>query len=515
MSEEIVQNVQNEILFVGALFKKPDLYIEYERFIKSKYYFTDPVTKFFYEEGFAIYKNRTQTFTEASIQLYMSEDKDRFATFKKYGGFKTVEEWMDTALVEDSKSYFEVLQKYALAREFEKKGLNTERYRNSPKFVSMTPRQFYFNIKKTVDDVHTKITGDPDVETLNSYVVDMVNTYLEKPAMGQLTPFYSFNSLFRGLRTGTAMGVGMTSNSGKTRFMTKLIAYLAFVRKEKCLVMLNEMSIEDIRLALLTTCLNNKEFLQEHNINISKEERELALGIYNDSSGEPIYRMRDEETGEFTETSEEFIERLGNTSVDYRKVCVVAKWIEEQIDGKIFVIDVSMNYRDEDLEAYIRKALETKGIRYFFYDTLKNELGTIGEWAALKQTATKMSELAKNLNIYFYGSIQLTDDVNMIDPLDLNSMNIAASKGLKTVLTTLTLWKEIDKKHYKKYSYVPTGDGAWGEAREMDLPEDDNPAMKLYSCVVDKNRAGAKKKLLFSVNLDTNEWYELGQIFKK
>jgi replicative DNA helicase len=515
MSDEIVANVQNEILFTGAIFKKPDLYIEYERFIKSKFYFTDPVCKFFYDEGFAIYKNRTQVFTEASIQLYMSEDKERFATYKKYGGFNTLEEWMDLALVEDSKNYFDVLQKYALVREYEKKGFNTERYRNSTKFVSMTPKQFYYNIKKTVDDIHVKISGDPDIETLNSSVSDMINQYLEKPAMGQITPFYSFNDLFRGIRVGTAMGVGMTSNSGKTRFMTKLIAYLAFVRKEKCLVMLNEMSVEDIRLALLTTCLNNKEFQEVTKVYLKKDERELALGIYNNSKGEPIYRNRNDETGDFTETTQEFIDRLVVQSDEYNKVCQVAKWIEDQIDNKIFVIDVSMGYRDDDLESHIRKAVEVRGIRYFFYDTLKNELGTIGEWAALKQTATKLAELSKNLNIYTYGSIQLNDEVNVIDPLDLNSMNIAASKGLKTVLSTLTLWKEIEKKNYKKYSYISTCGTDWGKQVEQDLPEDDSPAVKLYSCVIDKNRAGAKKKLVFYVNLDTNEWYELGYIFKK
>lgn len=517
MGEETVSNVQNEIMFIGALFKHPDFYIEYERFIKSKYYFVDPVTKFFYDEGFLIYKNRTQNFTETAIQLYMSEDSERFSTYKKYGGYKTIETWMDLAQLEDIKFYFDTLQKYALIREYEKKGFNTEKYRSSSKFVAMTPKQFYYNIKKTVDDIHVKITGEPDVEILNSAVTDMVNQYLEKPAMGQITPFYSFNDLFRGLRCGTAMGVGMTSNSGKTRFMTKLIAHLAFIRKEKCLVMLNEMSVEDIRLALLTTCLNNKEFQKETGVYLKKDERELALGIYNDDKGEPIYRKRNDDTGEFTETTQDYINRLITESKEYNQVCKVAKWIEDQIDNKIFVIDVCMGYLDQDLEAHIRKAVETKQIRYFFYDTLKNELGTIGEWAALKQTTTKLAELAKSLNVYIYTSLQLNDEVNTIDPLELNSMNIAASKGLKTVLTTLTLWKEIDKKYYKKYCYVSTvgKEEDWGKQQEQDLPESEDPNIRLYSCCIDKNRAGAKKKLLFYVNLNTNEWYELGYVFKK
>jgi replicative DNA helicase len=516
MDDEVISNVQNEMLFIGALYRKPDLYVEFERFIKSKYYFVDIVTKFFYEEGYAIYKNRTQIFTETAINLYMSEDQERFSSYKKYGGFKTLEEWIDIANVEDSKSYFDVLQKFALIREYERRGFNTEKYRNSNKFTSMTPKQFYYNIKKTVDDIHTRITGDPDVEILNSYVGDMVNQYLEKPSMGQLTPFESFNDLFRGLRTGTAMGCGMTSNSGKTRFMTKLATYLSFARKEKCMILSNEMSVEDIRLALLTTCINNKEFKELHGVDIEKEEKQLALGIFLDKNKNPIYRKQDKETGEFVETIEDFIIRLWEESIDYKYVCKIAQWIENQITNNISIIDVQMNYRDEDLEAYIRKAVETKGIRYFFYDTLKNELGTIGEWAALKQTTTKLAELAKNLNVFIFCDLQLTDDVNLIDPLDLNSTNIAASKGLKSVLTTLTMWKEIDKKNYKKYTYIPNDkNNDWGEKVELSLPESDDPAIRLYSCVVDKNRTGAKKKLVFQANLDTNEWYELGNIFKR
>jgi replicative DNA helicase len=515
IENEIVANVQNEILFVGVLYKKPDLYIEFERFIKSKYYFTDPVCKFLYDEGFKIYKNRSQNFNETTINLYMSEDQERFMEYKKFGGYRTIEEWMDLAIIEDCKSYFEVLQKYALIREYERRGFNTDRIRRNVKFESMNPKQLYYNIKKIVDDVHTRISGDPEMETLNSNVTEMVNSYLEKPAMGEITPFWSFNELFRGLRTGTAMCTGMVSNAGKTRFMIKLIAYLAFVRKQKCLVMLNEMSVEDIRLALLVTVLNNKEFQKYTGVNIEKPEREVALGIYYNEKGDEIKRETDEITGDFEESLENYIERLKTESKEYNDICKVSQWIEDQLSNTIHVVDICMNYRDEDLEAFIRKGLETRGIRYFFYDTLKNDLQSLGEWAALKQTTTRLAELAKSLNIFFYGSIQLTDDTNMLDPLDLNSMQIAASKGLKTVLTTLTLWKEIDKKHYKKYTYISTAGSNWGEAREIDLPEDDDPNIKLYSCVVDKNRAGAKSRMVFRLNLNLNKWEELGYIYKR
>ena len=35
---------------------------------------------------------------------------------------------------------------------------------------------------------------------------------------------------------------------------------------------------------------------------------------------------------------------------------------------------------------------------------------------------------------------------------------------------------------------------------------------KYYACVVDKNRAGSKPRLLYRVNLDYNTWEEMGYV---
>ena len=86
------------------------------------------------------------------------------------------------------------------------------------------------------------------------------------------------------------------------------------------------------------------------------------------------------------------------------------------------------------LEFEIRKANLTQGISYFFYDTFKNDLSTTGDWAAMKVTATKLTELAKQLDMFGYLSIQLTDDANFIKPDELTSSNIANCKSIKHVL---------------------------------------------------------------------------------
>ena len=45
-----------------------------------------------------------------------------------------------------------------------------------------------------------------------------------------------------------------------------------------------------------------------------------------------------------------------------------------------------------------------------------------------------------------------------------------------------------------------------------DLEKPDVSNTKYYACVVDKNRAGAKPKLAFRLNLDYNRWEEVGYL---
>ena len=70
---ELISNIPNEILFVGSIYKQPDLLIEYGQFVRSKYDFYDEVTRFFFDNAEIIYKTRTQTFNKTTISTYFAE----------------------------------------------------------------------------------------------------------------------------------------------------------------------------------------------------------------------------------------------------------------------------------------------------------------------------------------------------------------------------------------------------------------------------------------------------------
>lgn len=456
-----------------------------------------------------MFQTRSQTFTQTKITTFMAEDDERLKQFKRFGGWKTITDWMSLSVLDDFKSYNEVLKKYSLLREYSRNGYDVTKIMNHKKFELFTASDIYRLIRGKVDRIQTVILKNSEEEVLNSKVNDLIDKCLETPDMGLQIPYPIINDLFRGLKRKSMMAVGMLSNAGKSRFMCKLIAYVTLVKKEKVLVLLNEMTIDEMRYALLTTVINNPEFQELHGIQISKIEKEITLGLYKDTKGNLIYRNRYGD-GNFSESVGEYKQRIFNNSLEYRNIRKIATWIENETEGLIFTKDISGAYDDKTLEFEIRKASITKGVHYFFYDTLKQDTAVMGDWAALKATATKLSELTKQLDIFIYSSIQLTDDANTIDPEALNSSLIANAKQIKHVLHTLILFKEINKRKFNRYQYLATNLD-WGEPSLHDLDES-----KRYGvAVIDKNRFGDKKKLVFEFDLNKNIWVELGEMFSK
>lgn len=506
---ELISNVTNEIMLVGAIYKNPDLLVEYSQYIKSKYDFYDEGTKFFYDQAETLYATRTQEFTKTSVLTYMAEDDSRMRLYKEFKGWNTIDGYMKLANPDDAKGYFEVLKKFSLLREYQRNGFNIEGICKHPKFEKLKAQDIYKLIRGKADKINTVILTNDEAEILNTGLDATINERLKAPDMGISIPFKTMNELFRGFKLGTMMCSGMLSNAGKTRFMMSMVAHIALVEKQKTLVLLNEMDLEAVRYCLITTVINNPEFQELHGVKLHKNEREITLGLYRDANGEFIMRKTDDK-GNFTETYNEYIARVAENSEEYRNVIAICNWIDEASQGLIFAKDISTDYTDKSLEFEIRKAVLTKGVKYVFYDTLKNETSSVGEWSSFKITTTKLSEIAKQLRIFLYGSIQLTDSANDYESDMLNSNNIAEAKSIKHVLDTLVLYKEIPNASLGKYYYLSRNDD-WGEFVPTDLRKD----RRYYIGNVDKNRFGSKKKLLFEVNLDRNTWCELGEVLRK
>lgn len=319
-------------------------------------------------------------------------------------------------------------------------------------------------------------------------------------------PFRIISSVFKGIRRGETMAFAMPSNAGKSRFTINIAAYVAFIHKKKVLVISNEMSEEKMKLCLITTILNNEPYQKLHGQKLHKSEGELLEFKFRPDNLENI---NVDENGyvikERNETQEEFVERLKNISEEFRMTLRAMDWVKEQTENSIYFVNIT-NHTNDELQKIIMNYYYKEEIHYMFYDTLKTDTENIGNGEEIKKTATMLSNLAQNFSLFIGSTIQLNE--NATTPINLTVNDLAVSKTVKEVLDTLCLVKQINNDHLVDYEYSNQEVGL----PYKDLQKFDDPDVRYYACVVDKNRAGAKPKVLLRLNLAYNFWEELGYL---
>lgn len=502
-------NIQSEICFIGALLKNPDLFVNYGNFMRSKYDFDDEVTKFLYDSFETYYLTFSQTVDETKMNVFMSQNEERLKTYKKYKGWKTIQQYMNLADENDCKNYFDTVKKYSLVREYGRNGFPIQKILTNKNFDKLTANDIYRIIRTKADKIHTVINAGEESVELTDKTTQQIDKYLEKPNFGLPFPWYMYNEFYLGMREMKLLFEGFLSNEGKTRKLVMLAAYIALVQNENFFLMSNEMDEEDLRSCLITTVINNKEFQDLHGVVLEKPEKEIVLGVYHNRNGE-IIRRKIDDFGIYIESNDEYVVRVQKESDEYWSVRKVTDWIDSgDRKGKVMFKDVGDDYSPERIEFELRKAKMVQNVKYFGYDTLKGY--NTDEWSAIKQFATRLKELTKELRMSGYAVFQLTDDTVFTDIFSLSSNNISNAKQIKHIADILNIGKKLNKEDYYRYQMVMEGD-TWGKpvAEDLDLK-------KQYFCIKpDKNRAGSKDKImLFEIDLNLNIWKNIGYIIKK
>ncbi len=365
--------------------------------------------------------------------------------------------------------------------------------------------------KMSVEEIESAVIQVNDTEKFKRAVLNKgLTSFLElgdnNLTSGLPLPFPTLTQVFKGIRKGETMAFAMPSNSGKSRFTINLAAHTAFVHQKKVLIISNEMSEEKMRLCLITTILNNKEIQKIHGIQISKTEGELLEFKFRPEKGK---KVEVDENGfvkkEEKEKQKDFVKRLLEVSKEFRDVIGITNWVNQQIKNCIYFINITDHTNDE-LKKVIMNYYYKEKIEYVFYDTLKTDTANIGIGEELKKTATILSNIAQNFGIYICSTLQLAESYTL--PVNLTVNDLAVSRTVKEVLDTLALIKQINRDNLENYEYSLNE----VDTKFFNLQKFDDPDVRYYACVVDKNRAGAKPTLLFRLNLAYNVWEELGYL---
>lgn len=375
----------------------------------------------------------------------------------------------------------------------------------------MEIKQYELYDKMSVEEVESAVVQVNDTEKFKRAVLNEGLTSFLQLGDNNLTnglplPFPVLTQVFKGIRKGETMAFAMPSNAGKSRFTIDIAAHTAFVHHKKVLVISNEMSEEKMRLCLITTILNNKEIQKQHGIEISKTEGELLEFKFRPDDPKKV--KTDEEgfvVKEEKEKQKDFAKRLLEVSQEFKDVITVTNWVNKQINNSIHFINITDHTNDE-LKKVIMNYYYKEKIEYVFYDTLKTDTANIGIGEELKKTATILSNIAQNFGIYICATLQLAETDTL--PVNLTVNDLAVSRTVKEVLDTLALIKQIHRDSLQNYEYSLHE----VDTKFFDLKKFDDPDVRYYACVVDKNRAGAKPTLVFRLNLAYNVWEELGYL---
>lgn len=403
------------------------------------------------------------------------------------------------------KTYVELKKLFILRKSYEETPL--QELQN--KVVEITDYELYD--KMSVEEVEAAInqvnvTGKFKQAVLNKGLTEFLEKGSNNLTDGLALPFPILTSVFKGIRKGETMAYAMPSNTGKSRYTINIATYTALVHKKKVLIISNEMSEEKMKLCLITTILNNPDIQKIHGRKIKKSEGELLQFKFRPDD---INSVRVDEDGfvvkEGGETQESFVSRLQRCSTEFNDVIAVTDWANKEINNSIYFVNIT-DHTNEELQKVIINYFYKEKIQYVFYDTLKTDTANIGIGEELKKTATILSNIAQNFEIFIFATLQLTESSTL--PINLTINDLAVSRTVKEVLDTLCLIKQINRDDYDDYIY---------SLKEVDteffeLEKFDDPDVRYYACVVDKNRAGAKPKILFRLNLAYNSWEELGYL---
>ncbi len=484
--------------YIGLLLVDPRLIIKYF-YLYEECCFEDP-------ELLNIYKSII--FTEGGA--YTSESAKRGFNFakdneKSYELKSVLKKEVSEKNYDMEKIYLDLKKLFVLRKSY----LAIPIQNIQEKVVEIKEYQLYD--KMSVEEVESAVVQVNDTEKFKRAVLNEGLTSFLQLGDNNLTnglplPFPILTQVFKGIRKGETMAFAMPSNCGKSRFTIDIAAHTALVHQKKVLIISNEMSEEKMRLCLITTILNNKEIQKMHGIEISKTEGELLEFKFRPDDAKKV--KTDEEGFVFREEKEkqkDFVKRLLDVSKEFRDVIEVTNWVNKQIKNSIYFINITDHTNDE-LKKVIMNYYYKEKIEYVFYDTLKTDTANIGIGEELKKTATILSNIAQNFGIYICSTLQLAESDTL--PVNLTVNDLAVSRTVKEVLDTLGLIKQINRDTLQNYEYSLNE----VDTKFYDLKKYDDPDVRYYACVVDKNRAGAKPTLVFRLNLAYNVWEELGYL---
>ena len=498
-------NSQNEMVVLGSLYKNPEDAFLYIDTIKNAD-FHDKAMAFYHALLNEYLMTYSSEITQSKMNMFASMNNTRLQGYKKFGCFKTIEDIMSLSVSssEELKQQVEILKKWSVLRGINASGYDVSRILKHPKFNSLTADECANLIRGNLDKICSNIiTGLDEPIDLSSNAASLMDSFLETPERGYQLEWDFLNRVCAGIMLGDSLGILAGSNFGKGRSLIYLCTHLALCENLKIGFIANEMSAESMRLAEITTVLNSPSIQKLHGNQLNITEKRFKTGAYKDDSGNLIYRNMDNE-GNYTESVDQFRERIQKTSSEYRGVKDAMQWFEEHGKNSILFKNCAANYTDESLIRTIRSMVLSRSCDIWAYDTLKHSSGSdMSRSSDFVTTTTKLIECNQTLKSAAILTAQMNNSVFQARPEDVNQSSIASGSYIYHLFDQMLVILHLKKEMYDDYVFRKfNSDGSY---KDYEL----NKEKKFTAIPLIKNRRGGKNVYLLETDLDRNIWKEV------
>ena len=359
----------DETNIVSILWKKPDLYFDYENLTLKQ--FTNNEWKVFFQIGYdIIIKEKKQTLDEITVGLYLEKHKKLKEKYELYGGYEVITKAGGYVKEENIDSYIKGLYKWNTLIDLIKKQFPIADRLSD--FVDMSLEEIYEEYDCLLNHVFINAEGEDETYHLSDGIDKLIDDLDEGLAVG--LPLWNLPMLTHeigGNLEGNITLVGGLSGMGKTTLSRNAVLPSIQNNDEKILIMINEEGLK-------------------------KWQREMLIWVANNIYKKDIqkYKLRD---GNFTKEFKDFL----------KNKC--AKWIKDNDDK--FILKAFKKFSTDKAIKYIKKYARL-GIKYFMLDTYKADATASTSdafWFNMQQNMVNIYDVIKEeaCNVHIWITFQL------------------------------------------------------------------------------------------------------------
>lgn len=220
---------KNAILQVlGCLMKKPSLLSEKDKYSLVPNDFDTKFERYIFIAILNLYSGGAQEINEIDVDNYLMTHQDQYTIFQKQKGVDYLQDALDMCSLDNFEYYYNRIKKFNCLRDLKKAGydisrfyeeneLNPRQFEINEKFETLTTRQIFDELKKSVYGVEREyIRGDASITTsADTGIEELLEKLKVAPDAGPRFQGKYFNTITRGARKGKYYLVSMGSGLGK------------------------------------------------------------------------------------------------------------------------------------------------------------------------------------------------------------------------------------------------------------------------------------------------------------